>query len=244
MSRSPCVFITFDQGSASLSMADRRRLGDLAKVLAGVTGALAFVPVPVEDEHPFTADGAGPALVLELEFENAAAADALLGADSALAGVLRAGLPSLPGAVIASQRMQARRFPVPPATGPVEYEPCTLLVDYPGQADDLTGWLAHYDAHHPAIMARFPKIRDVATFWPASDALNHLPGGRHVSMQRNKVVFDSTRDLVAALASPVMAEMRADLGAFPSFSLRPKHHPMTTLDLLGARADAERSGAP
>lgn len=232
MSRSPCVFITFEQGSGMASVADRRRLRDLAKGLAGATRALAFVPVPVEEHHPFTADGAGPALVLQLEFANAAAADAALGAESALADLLREGLPSLPGAAIASQRMAARRFPVPPAPRPAEAPPCTLLVDYPGETNDLGGWLEHYDAHHPPIMGRFPNIREVVTFWPAQDAFNHLPGGRHVSMQRNKVVFDSTRDLVAALASPVMAEMRADLAAFPVFSLRPMHHPMTTHDLL------------
>ena len=53
MSRSPCVFITFDQGSASLSMADRRRLGDLAKVLAGVTGEmLAAAYLRATEERP------------------------------------------------------------------------------------------------------------------------------------------------------------------------------------------------
>ena len=51
-------------------------------------------------------------------------------------------------------------------------------------------------------------------------------------MQRNKVVFDSREALEAALASPVMQEMRADSAAFPEFTRRATHFAMATFDLL------------
>jgi hypothetical protein len=53
-------------------------------------------------------------------------------------------------------------------------------------------------------------------------------------LQRNKVVFASLADLIAALASPVMAEMRADMARFPPFTLGNTHFPMTTWRVAGS----------
>ena len=51
---------------------------------------------------------------------------------------------------------------------------------------------------------------------------------RESALQRNKVVFDSLADLIAALASPAMIEMRADGKRFPPFAGKATHFPMTT----------------
>ena len=109
---------------------------------------------------------------------------------------------------------------------------CTFLVEYVGRCDDPQGWLDHYDAHHPAIMTRFPAIRDVATSRPAPDL--PLPRGAApaAAMQRNKVVFDTPDALAYALASPVMIEMRADSAAFPRIDGHATHFPTLTYDLL------------
>ena len=42
------------------------------------------------------------------------------------------------------------------AVGPGEV---AYLVDYRRPAEDETEFIAHYRAHHPAIMARFPGLR-------------------------------------------------------------------------------------
>jgi hypothetical protein len=82
-------------------------------------------------------------------------------------------------------------------------------------------------------MVRFPGIREVETYRPTAWT-SELPFARAASLQRNKVVFASLADLIAALASPVMAEMRADMAQFPPFTLGNTHFPMTTWFIAGS----------
>jgi hypothetical protein len=126
--------------------------------------------------------------------------------------------------------MLTRVFPVPDARfrtadGAL---PCTYLVDYPGEADDPNQWLAHYIAHHPPIMARFPGIREIEIY-TRIDWCGCLPWQRVDHLQRNKVVFDSPADLTTALNSPVRHEMRADFNRFPPYRGGNTHYPMATL---------------
>jgi len=227
----PTLFIAWRDPVAELSEADLERLARAAARLRGLAGGLAFTPISVEGDHPFARDGRGPPLVLQLDFDAADDLDAALWAEGPLAEIVRrGGLPSLAGAAVAQQRMIGRRFAVPDPVSRLASgaRPCTFLVEYPGTTADLEAWLDHYDAHHPPIMRRFPGVREVATFRPAPSERGALPCERESSMQRNKVVFDSAAALVAALDSPIMAEMRADLAAFPPFSRRPTHHAMAT----------------
>lgn len=225
------LFVTWTATEAGLSAPDLSRLEKILAVLPGLRGGAVLTPAEPAGDHPFAADGRGPALVLQLDF---ASADARTTAISA-AGALRPlcnpdALPSLAGARISHQPMTGRDFPVAdPAVRLVPGAlPCTFLVEYPGTADDLPTWLDHYDANHPPIMARFPGIRAVATFRPLESWDSGLPWERGAAMQRNKVVFDSADDLVAALGSPVMAEMRADAATFPPYRPRATHHAMDT----------------
>jgi uncharacterized protein (TIGR02118 family) len=210
-------------------------LAAVAHRLRGLRQALAMTPVEARADQPFAADGRGPPLVLELDFATMGDAEAAAQPIGPLADLMRPGaVPGLRGAQVASQGMAGRRFAVPEPCGRLDRggASCTFLVDYPGTTADLEAWLDHYDARHAPIMVRFPGIRDVATFRPVGAARNDLPGGRLQSMQRNKVVFDSPEALFAALASPVMNEMRADAARFPPFSPRARHFPMSTRDLL------------
>ena len=232
----PTLFVIYRDAEAELSDADLESVASVVRALPGLQEGLAFTPMAA-GEQPFAKDGRGPPLVLQLDFATAQDLDAALAGASPLAQIVRPGaLPSLAKAAVACQRMIGRRFATPDpvfrrAPGAL---PCTFLVDYPGTADNLEAWLDHYDAYHPPIMTRFPAIREVATFRPAPEAANDLPCGRATSMQRNKVAFDSSEALVAALASSVMAEMRADSAAFPPYSQRATHFVMATVDLLFA----------
>jgi uncharacterized protein (TIGR02118 family) len=227
------VFVVYRDPTAELSEADLDLVRRAAKRLRGLIGDSAFTAISVEGEHPFVKDGLGPPLVLQLDFGAAEDLDAALCADGPLAEIVSPGaIPSLPGAVVGRQRMIGRRFPVPDPVFTPKALPCTFLVEYPGTTADLAAWLDHYDAHHPPIMARFPGIREVATFRPAPAGRDALPCELESSMQRNKVVFDSSAALVAALSSPVMAEMRADAAAFPLSTRRPTHHAMATHRLV------------
>ena len=224
------LFVIYRDAEAELSDADLQNVTGVVQAVPGLQDGLAFTPMAA-GEQPFARDGRGPPLVLQLDFTTAQGLDAALSRAGALAQIMRPGaLPSLANAAVACQRMIGRRFATPDPSfrlAPGDL-PCTFLVDYPGTADNLEAWLDHYDAHHPPIMTRFPNIREVATFRPAAETGGDLPCARRTSMQRNKVVFDSSNALVAALASPVMAEMRADAAAFPPYSRRATHFVMAT----------------
>ena len=227
----PTLFVVYRDAEAQLSDIDLQSVTGVVQALPGLQDGLAFTPMAAAGEQPFAGDGRGPPLVLQLDFATAQDLEAALTGAGSLAHIVRAGaLPSLANAAVACQRMIGRRFATPDpafrlALGGL---PCTFLVDYPGTADNLEAWLDHYDAHHPPIMTRFPDIREVATYRPAPEMDNDLPCARGTSMQRNKVVFDSSDALVAALASPVMAEMRVDSSAFPPCSQRATHFVMAT----------------
>jgi uncharacterized protein (TIGR02118 family) len=229
------LFIVYRESAGELSGADLAKAASVAARLHGLAGGLAFTPTSVEGEHPFVGDGRGPPLALQLDFDTADALTAALSADGPLAEIVRPGaIASLPGATVGHQRMIGRRFSAPDPVSMMTpgAKPCTFLVEYPGATADLEAWLDHYDAHHPPIMARFPGIREVATFRPAQRGPSALPCGRETAMQRNKVVFDSAAALLAALASPVMEEMRADAAMFPPSTRRASHHAMATHRLV------------
>ncbi|HXA26227.1 MAG TPA: hypothetical protein VNW90_28420 [Acetobacteraceae bacterium] len=205
-------------------------LPKLAGFLAATPGlrqALVFTPSSTSD--PYLDDGPPPQLALQLYFDDIAALEA---ATSGHLGELatHGALQSLGSANITQQAMAVRRYPVPDPTfrTPVGEVPCTYLVAYEGEAEDLNAWLAHYIADHPPIMARFPGIRQIEIYtcidWCAS-----LPWPRVRHMQRNKVVYDSPAALTSALNSPVRHDMRASFGRFPPFTGPITHFPMATM---------------
>ena len=224
-------FLSFHDAAkgARVSAADRERVAALVKGTPGLARGLLFLPERTRD--PYNDDGASPALALELYFADIAALEAALAPTGHLQA-LPGALPSLAGIAATQQAMLARAFPVPDGrfrTPPGDL-PCTYLVHYPGRAEDLNAWLAYYIAHHPALMARFPGIREIE-ICTRIDWCGFLPYPRVEHMQRNKVVFDSAAALTAALNSPVREEMRADFKQFPPFSGGAAHFAMATIVL-------------
>lgn len=201
----------------------RAELNALLAGTAGVGAARLMLVDRTPADQPFASDGTGPELVLEIGFSDRAAAGHALAAGSPLAGL--PGLLGVTAPAITCQLMEQHGFPF---EAPALEDPyCTFFVTYPGTSDDLPGWLRHYDDSHPPIMKTFPGIREVATYWPV-EAGNGLGFSAGTAMQRNKVVFQTLADLIAALASPVMEAMRADSQKFPSATARATHFPMTT----------------
>lgn len=216
------LFLIADRGSVSLGEADVDAIGALIKTVAGVSHARIMTPDRTPADQPFAKDGPGPDLVLQLYFARREAADAAMANGSPLAG-LAALLGG--GGAVSHQLMTARSFDT--GSRPPD-DPClTFFVSYRGPTADLAHWLDHYDANHPPIMVRFPGIREVETYRPV-DFVSVLPFAKAAAMQRNKVVFDSLADLIAALASPVMIEMKEDGKTFPKWEGGNTHFPMTT----------------
>ncbi len=226
------LFLTFRlPGDAALPEAEHARFAAILGATPGMRHALLYTPAQARD--PYLDDGPAPALAAELVFEAVGPLEAALGPAGHLHAVPAA--TSLAAAEATHQAMVRRAFPVPdPAfrTPPGE-QPCTYLVAYDGEAEHRDVWLAHYVAHHPPIMARFPGIRQIE-ICTAFDCISHLKLPRARCLQRNKVVFDSAAALNAALNSPARHEMRADFRRFPSFYGRNTHFAMHTRTIQGA----------
>jgi len=177
--------------------------------LASAPGARQYTPDRVRD--PYLDDGAPPDGVTQRYFDSMAALERA--AEEVGSGEAEA--------------MQVHRFPVPQPWARVPERYCTYLVAYEGPADDEAAWLAYYLKHHPPLMSKLPRIRELEIYtpleWRCPPSLRQV---RH--LQRNKVAFDSTEALAAALDSPVRREMRADFAQFPSYRGRVTHYAMNT----------------
>ncbi|MGL3110582.1 hypothetical protein [Bradyrhizobium sp. BR 1432] len=214
-----------------------RRVGsdalDSAAALVGavteMTEGLLFTPLEQSVDHPYKADGPGPAFALQLRFPDLFACEAALERDGALDSLATGGgLSSLTGLDVTHQVMLTRSFPVDVAAHPPgTTTPCSYLVHYPGPADDINAWHLHYLEHHPSIMRTFPDVRQIEIY-TRIDWVDRLPSRRVEHMQRNKLVFDSPAALSRALSSDAIKRMRADFVQFPPFAGGNKHFPMLT----------------
>jgi hypothetical protein len=185
-------------------------LSATAHLPRGFIRALEHSPDQVRD--PFLDDGAPPGAVTQLYFDSLAAL-----------GRAAAQVPTHADA----EAMQVHRFAVPQPWKEVPASYCTYLVAYEGPADDESAWLDYYLEHHPRLMAKLPQIRELEIYtpvdWRCPPSLRRV---RH--LQRNKVAFDNSASLAAALDSPVRREMRTDFASFPPHHGRVTHFAMTT----------------
>ncbi|HXP31992.1 MAG TPA: hypothetical protein VN832_12935 [Stellaceae bacterium] len=224
--------------AVQLSQADKTRVIDIVRTTPGLIRGLVFTPETTRD--PYAHDGASPQLALELYFADIPELESALAPKGHLQALAaKEALPSLAGAQATQQAMLVRIFPVPePAfRTPPGGLPCTYLVHYAGQAQDLNQWHWYYIQHHPRVMAHFPGIREIE-ICTRIDWCGFLPWPRVDYMQRNKVVFDSAAALTAALNSPVRNEMREDYRKFPPFTGENVHFPMATLSVAPAGVSA------
>jgi hypothetical protein len=215
-----------------LGEAEFARVVEIVGATPRLRRGLIFTPETSVGRH-YPNDDAPPQLALQLYFDRIDHLEDALARDGHLQQLAMPGaLPSLADSAVKQQAMVARPFPVPDATfrlGPGERF-CTYLVHYPGTAENLNAWTDYYVRHHPQVMARFPGIREIEVCTRV-DWCGFLPWPRVDYMQRNKVVFDSAAALIAALESPVRAEMRADYHKFPPFVGANVHYPFATLEL-------------
>lgn len=227
-------FLTFrkrDGGHAALSTPEIDTMVDILRATPKLRRALVFTPERASD--PYLNDGPPPDLACQLYFAELPELEAALARGGALQALASGrALQSLEDMDATQQAMLVRSFPCPDSTPRnTPGEPyCTYLVAYEGEAEDLNLWHAFYLAHHPKTMARMPGIR-AGEIYTCVDWIGQLPFRRVDYMQRNKVVFDSSAALTAALNSPVRREMRAEYQHFPKFSGPNTHYPMATREI-------------
>lgn len=224
-------FMTFSDpaGEGRISSDDLAAAASMIGTVPQMTEGLLFTQLEHPVEHPYKADGAGPAFAVQLRFPDLFSCEAALDRGGVVADLAAGGgLPSLRGLNVTHQAMVTRSFPVDaPAHPKGTQNPCSYLVHYPGPADDLNAWHLHYLEHHPKIMRTFPNVRQVEIY-SGIDWVDRLPSQREAHMQRNKLVFDSPDALSHALTSDVIKRMRADFVQFPPYAGGNKHFPMLT----------------
>ena len=193
-----------------------------------------MTPIAAHDPH-YAADlHNSPLLVLQLEFAEIADLEHNVRSGGCLALLAHEDiLPSLKGATASHHAMLTRRYPVaepldePPADGVLSY-----MVEYAGPAKDENVWHQFYVDSHPPLLAKFPGIRKIEIYTPAT-MISALPFDMRRTMQRNKTVFDSPEAMNAAMASPVRAALRKDFHKFPEFEGAAAHYPFRTISVPG-----------
>lgn len=197
--------------------------------LAGLASFDLYLPAHGPSHDPYNHDGAGPLMMLMLEF--AGRDDLALAVNGSQ---LAAALAELPTGVNASGAAFERRFyPVGENTRPALLEaPFSYVVRYHRPADDEAVFIGNYLDTHPVTQARLPGIRSIMCYLPLDDlramklaAANYMIG--------NEVVFDDIAAFNSAMASPVRQELREHYHAFPRFTGANTHFPMTRTRLVG-----------
>ena len=190
-----------------------------------------YVPTqPAED--PFLKDEDAPLLIVQMRFDDVAAAQAATATDEFGRGLEALARLGIPGWRILFGAMRGVLFPgggeSDPTTSAV---PVPYLVHYRRPADDEQAFIDHYLAHHPPLLAELPAIRRLEIYAPVD--MEPPP-----TLERDDVMlicdvsFDSVESLNAALASEVRVRLRADYDAFPPFDGPVSHHAMLRTQLF------------
>jgi hypothetical protein len=207
----------------------------VCKTFAGLPGLACldvYTPAEAPVRDPYVDDGAGPLMMLMLDFaaRDALAAAAGGGSIDAAAGALA---PGIAGTGMAFER---RFYPVGEDAAPAPLQaPFSYVVRYHRPADDEAAFVRNYLATHPATEAKLPGIRSIMCYLPLADVhageAARLPSADY--MIGNEVVFDDIGAFNAAMASPVRHELRAHYHAFPRFTGANTHYPMIRRRLAG-----------
>jgi hypothetical protein len=190
-----------------------------------------YTPAEGTPHDPYNHDGAGPLMLLMVEF---AARDALAAAVNG--GAIEAALGALPPGIGATGAAFERRFyPVGAGAAPAALTaPFSYVVRYHRPAGDEPAFIANYLGTHPATQADLPGIRAIMCYLPLDElpCRGRGPAGADY-MIGNEVAFDDIAAFNAAMASPVRQELRRHFHEFPRFTGAVTHFPMTRLRLFG-----------
>jgi hypothetical protein len=194
-----------------------------------------MTPVQAHDPHYAAELHTSPALVLQLEFAEIADLEHALKPHGYLQALAREDvLPSLAGAAASHHAMLTRRYPVAQPADDLANGLLSYMVEYAGPARDENAWHLFYVTGHPPLLAKFPHIRKIEIYTPAT-LISALPFAVRRTMQRNKTVWDDADAMNAAMASPVRAALRKDFHNFPEFEGDAAHYPFRTISVRGER---------
>jgi len=230
---STCVFLSFRLGQGrTIDEVERTKLDAVLRTTPKLEKALVHTATAFDDT--IFKDGKPPDLVVQLYFATLPDLEAAFAKGGHLNALTSRGeFPAMADAEVSQQAMMVRSFPVPEPRAASETPYCTFLVSYEGEAEDLNAWLSHYLESHSGFLARLPGIRELEIY-TRLDWVSAFACPRVHFMQRNKVAFDSTGALSAALRAPIRNELRADVQRFPPSTGPVNHFAMATRLVRGA----------
>jgi uncharacterized protein (TIGR02118 family) len=233
-----CQWDAKDGSKPVLDAHDHQGLVALIRGCPRLVEGHVMTPAQAHDPH-YAADlHTSPAFVLQLEFAEIADLEQALRPHGYLQALAHDDLlPSLNGAVASHQAMLTRRYPVAEPADESANELLSYMVEYEGPAKDENAWHLFYVTGHPPLLAKFPGIRKIEIYTPAT-VISALPFAIRRAMQRNKTAWDNAEAMNAAMASPVRAALRKDFHNFPAFEGEAAHYPFRTVSVRGARYKA------
>jgi hypothetical protein len=221
---------------AGLQMWPEAQACDACAGLPGLASLDLYMPADGSALDPYNDDGAGPLMMLMLDF---ASRDALTAA-VARGRIMAAAGALAPDIAVTGTALERRFYPVGEDETPAPLQaPFSYVVRYHRPADDETAFVKNYLATHPATEARLPGIRSIMCYLPLDEArASDLHGARIDAppadyMIGNEVVFDDIEAFNAAMASPVRQELRTHYRAFPRFMGANTHYAMIRRRLVG-----------
>jgi len=220
------VFVTIWAAGASSAELDERFRGEPLSYLKSSSDVLSvefYTPEP--GDVPVLDDVPAPTLIVQIDFESAEPAAALVRANE-----FRKLFTSKEGFNPAAEKInlevvEAVHFDIPGReTPPPRTAPLSFVVRYYGPVRDAGDFAKFYMENHPPIVARFPNIRNVLCYLP----LGWRDMGEVTDESLvigNEVVFDDLASLKGALATEITEEAIADSQRFESFGYS-SHHAM------------------
>lgn len=205
------VFIDIWAGTADTAALERHYRDAVIPRLLDTPGALSLhLYVPDRQPLPFGNDENSPDISLEIIVSDIASIPSLL-----MAPANSDGLRIPDGGKATHDIFRRLTYPVADANKAEErHAPVTFGVRYYPPVSDAKSFVDHYLAHHPPLLGRLPKIRNVLCYTPIDcDQPLAFPGSGCIL--GNEVVFDSMKDLADALKSDALDDVLADSHANP-----------------------------
>lgn len=190
------------------SWADQR-MGPALRRASPASRIEAYAPEGVAD--PYLGNETGKLLILRANFQSPAALETAMQDNE-----VRAALAAMPRS--GEVRATAEFFSIQPCplldgSTPPRRAPVSFVVRYYRPIEREREFTDYYIGHHPPIMARFPRIRNIYCYLPV-DWEGATSVASADSFLGNEIVFDSVADLDAALSSAARHELREDFKNF------------------------------
>jgi len=201
-------------------------LGEPLGFLKGRPGVEAVeIYLPATGDLPKMHDLPAPAMIVQIDVDTAAAAEALLESPEFERRFTTGD--AYPNAVekIDLQILQPVHFDLPGhESPPPRTAPFSFVVRYYGPVADAAAFIDFYTANHPPLLAKFPNIRNVLCYLPLNwRSMKEITDAQ--LFLGNEVVFDDVDALNQAMASDAMPAVMADGEQFAPFG-HSTHHAM------------------